>query len=820
MLFCSVALLDKPLDALTYRCIDGVGLGSIVQVPIRHQSLTGVVVGLSNEAPKIRGRIRAVLEVVESEPIISPPMLEMLKFMALYYGAFLGDCLRLAMPGGMMRAGRCFFRPTEAFLELTPEMVSDLGVEASTLAALKLALSEQSEGLTAKQLRQLGTFNQAALDGFLDRHLLEAHWELDRARRQESTHTHYVSLDVETPRKLGSKQAQILEHIRGAGPAGVVHESLVATFGSCTPVLKRLEELGLLRSSTSMSEKSSFDDIVPLAKEVVLSDEQELAIASICAQRGYGGFLLHGVTGSGKTEVYIGAMRAARERGLGCLLILPEIALTPQFCAIFQGHFGKDVAVLHSGLSEIERYDTWMRLRTGRLKIAIGARSALFAPIQKLGLIVVDEEHDTSFKQDSQPRYNARDMALVLGMKADCPVVLGSATPSLESYYRVKEGKLKRLMLTRRPLERPMPDLEIVDMRQRDELELPQDCSESEAQLLKLRAQLVSPELEGALREVLERGEQAIIFLNRRGHATFVQCQYCGHVLYCPNCDVSLTYHRFAKTMRCHYCDFSQSASSLCPKCQRPDLAFLGYGTERLVELFQKLLGPNARIDRLDRDRASSKGIRDILDAFKAGDIDVLIGTQMLAKGHDIHNVTLVGIISADMSLNMPDFRASERSFQLLTQVSGRAGRGTRPGRVIIQAMRPEHPVLDCVRERDYERFAIEDLKLRQVLNYPPFVSLAMIRVEAEDPIEAENAAIYIAKIAHKSMLQGGEILGPAPAPIPILCGKMRIQLFLKHPKRAAIHYCCHKILQASQALRKQHPKIKIILDVDPFNMM
>jgi len=802
-MYCSVILLDKPLEALTYRVCEGVGLGSIVQAPIRNTSWTGIVVDISAAAPEYRGRIRPLIEVIESAPIMAPAMIKMLTFMADYYGVSLGLCLKLAMPGGLMRAGRCHY---------------GAGTEHCDEAAGVLAVIEENGGTaTGDVLTKRCRVSAVQLQHWVEQNVLTANWILEKARRQESTETTYAPTG-EGKGRLGSKQQKILDFVL-AQPPPVRQSTIYAALGGCGPILERLVTLGYLSASTVTRDKTSFDDIVPCHREVTLTDEQTTAVSAITQAKGYTGFLLHGVTGSGKTEVYLEAMAAVRAQGLGCILMLPEIALTPQFCAIFRGRFGDDVAVLHSGLSEIERYDTWNRLRTGRLNIAIGARSALFAPVQNLGLIVVDEEHDGSFKQDETPRYHARDMALVLGQKSECPVILGSATPSMESFTRANEGRLRLLTLTRRPLARCMPDIEIVDMRGQPLPTLPDDLTQDERTLSEVRHRFLSPRLEGALRDTLARREQAIVFLNRRGYATFLQCRYCGYAFYCPNCDVSLTYHRYVNTLQCHYCDYSQTPETLCPKCQRPDVDFSGLGTERMVEVLKHAL-PDARIDRLDKDRAWVKGIRAVLDDFKQGNIDILVGTQMVAKGHDIHNVTLVGIISADMSLNLPDFRAAERTFQLLTQVSGRAGRGDRPGTVIIQAMRPSHHVLQHVLERDFHAFAQEELNLRQTLQYPPFVAMAMVRFEGTNPIDVERCAHYIANTARRSQPPNGTVLGPAPAPIAMLCGKARYQLFLKHPSRAAMHQWLQNLKASTQNTLKTHAQIQVIFEIDPINML
>ncbi len=803
-MYCSVILMDRPLDPFTYEAIEGVDVGSVVQVPLKSQSVTGIVVEML-ENFEANFRVRKVLELVEAEPIMTKSMAKMIQFMSRYYACPLGMALKLAMPGGMMRAGQCHYR------------VGDVAAETDEQRRVIEALGELA--MTSTELLAAARVTLDVIDTMLASHMLSGEWKLIKARRAESVEVVYYPVEGASPsKKLGAKQQLVFDLVT-QNPDGIKHADVLKAIDGATPALGRLEELGLISTCEQTKDKSSFDDIEPIVKEVSLTDEQSLAIDAVVSTNGYAGFLLQGVTGSGKTEVYMGVMEAVRKRGQGCILMLPEIALTPQFCAVFRGRFGDDVAVLHSALSEIERYDTWNRIRTGRLNIVIGPRSALFAPVQNLGLIVVDEEHDGSFKQDETPRYQARDMALVLGRYAKCPVILGSATPSMESYTLACEGKLNRLLLTKRPLARPMPSVDVVDMRNRERPILPDDMPNDQKELILLKNRLISPTLEVALKETFERGEQAMVFLNRRGFSTFVQCKYCGQALYCPHCDVALTYHRYANLLRCHYCNYEQPLVQTCPKCRRPDIELTGFGTERIVEMLRDCV-PGARVDRLDRDRVTTKGIRTMLDNFKKGDIDILVGTQMIAKGHDIHNVTLVGIISADMSLNLPDFRASERTFQLLTQVSGRAGRGERPGRVIIQAMRPDHPVIRHVVTRDYDAFALEEFNIRKALGYPPFKSMIMMRFDGENPQEVEQYATFVALEARRVMPAESELLGPAPAPIAMLGNRVRYQLFLKNASRDLLHRWLAWLEIKLADFKERNSHIHWVIDVDPQNML
>lgn len=837
-MYCSVIIFSRPLDPLSYELKFNAKVGTVVQVPLGRSSCTGIITSVSEQRPAYDGKLRHVLEIVDPKPFITPPLMKTLVFMSSYYQCPLGFCLKLALPGGMMRSGRCLY-----FAGLLPENLEEENNESlegkqtrgknyelfSDESAVHESLIERifthletcGTGLTETELCKRFKVSSKQFSAWVECGALVPQWSLDQARQKETMEAVYEVVETaQVPSRLGKKQQAIYDWMNDTGGA-VRHSQVLEKFGSCSPVLNRLKALGLIAERMTTRDKTSFDDIVPSYHEVERTDEQNEAIQKAASHEGFGSFLLFGVTGSGKTEVYLGVMEAVRARGKGCIFVLPEIALTPQFCSVFRGKFGNDVAVLHSGLSEHERFDTWSRIRSGRTGIAIGPRSALFAPVQNLGLIVIDEEHDGSFKQEETPRYHARDMALYLGQQSQCPVILGSATPSIESYSRALQGKMTLLTLTHRPQARPMPDIQIIDMRSRPRAEISEEMDEAEKTRLEIRNRLISNELLQALKETLERGEQAMIFLNRRGFSTFIQCDYCGHVLYCPNCDVALTYYKYSNNLHCHYCDYVDHSNGICPKCGRDELNFTGYGTERLVEVLGMEL-PSARIDRLDRDRASTRGIQNVLNAFRTGELDILVGTQMIAKGHDIHNVTLVGIVNADMSLHMPDFRASERTYQLLTQVSGRAGRGDRPGRVILQTLKPEHPAIHGIIERDYTVFAAQELEIRRALSNPPFSYMVMFRFEGDNYTDTERYAVHIASSARGLLrdLSQGRVLGPAPAPIPMLCGKARYQLFLRHLNRQDLHRWLREILFRTRELREKAQHVKMIVDVDPYDML
>jgi primosomal protein N' (replication factor Y) len=546
-------------------------------------------------------------------------------------------------------------------------------------------------------------------------------------------------------------------------------------------------------------------EAVPPHPAPTLTAEQGQAVAAITAGLAvdaFSAFLLHGVTGSGKTEVYLRVIAEARRGGRGAIVLVPEISLTPQLAARFRARFGDDVAVLHSGLADGERFDAWQRLREGRVGIALGARSAVFAPVARLGVVVVDEEHDASFKQEEGVRYHGRDLALVRAQQARAVCVLGSATPSLETYHNAAEGgRMGRLVLASRATARPLPCVEVIDLRKHKAD----------------REGLLSAPLALALEETVRAGEQAILFLNRRGFATFLLCRACGHALRCDDCSVALTLHRGRGALVCHYCGRATRRPETCPACRATALADLGAGTER-VEAALRERFPEARVGRLDRDTSGGKGLARILGAMAAREIDILVGTQMVTKGHDFPGVTLVGVVLADTGLNWPDFRAAERGFQLLTQVAGRAGRGEQPGRVIIQTYNPDHPAVACAKDHDYLRFVAGELGAREELGYPPFGRLVAVRLEGVDEAAVREVAESLADAARAWMGRTGQSIvlkGPAPAPIARIRGRTRWQLLLKGERQAVRALGWH-LLRAVRPTRD----VRVHVDVDPMSAL
>jgi primosomal protein N' (replication factor Y) (superfamily II helicase) len=603
--------------------------------------------------------------------------------------------------------------------------------------------------------------------------------------------------------KLGARQQEAVTILRAA-PDGI-DTSQLADRGIASATINRLTSLGLVTLSRRTVDRDPFvQATTPTSRmAVVLTDEQRAAFDRLSGLASDGGFrtvLLHGVTGSGKTELYLRLAEAVRQMGRGVLMLVPEIALTPAVAAVFRCTFGDRVAIQHSGLSDGERHDQWHRIRRGEVDVVVGTRSAVFAPVRSLGLIVVDEEHDGSYKQEESPRYHGRDVAVVRGSQAGALVVLGSATPAMESFHNAQSGRYELVTLKRRVLERPMAAVRIVDMREEYAAAGPDV--------------ILSSALCDAMASRLEQREQSIVLLNRRGFATNVFCRQCAATLECPNCSVSLTVHKAAKRARCHYCNYSMSLPKACLNCAGPYLEQLGFGTERVEsEIREKF--PGVRVSRVDRDTIRKKGaIAALLARFAAGDIDVLVGTQMIAKGHDFPRVTLVGVISADVGLGLADFRAAERTFQLLTQVAGRAGRGEIQGEAIVQTLYPKHYSIRHACRQDYNAFYQDEITFRRGMKYPPAVALINAVIKAR----TREGAIADAGELVNALRIGGEpyrVLGPAPAPLSRLKGEYRAQLFIKGTNRPAMREALQSVLSTRPEIRR-----RTIVDVDQMSVL
>ncbi|SDZ80565.1 replication restart DNA helicase PriA [Desulfuromusa kysingii] len=612
----------------------------------------------------------------------------------------------------------------------------------------------------------------------------------------------YQPLDPEIKLR-GKTQQELLTFIIQEKSVGLTR--IREQFSAPHAALKRLVEVGALQCDERELCRDPFRlDKLPVDQCITLNSAQSEAVDRITSaidDNCFSGFLLHGVTGSGKTEVYLHSVDQCLAAGRQALVLVPEISLTPQLVSRFRARFelkGIRIAVLHSGLSSGERYDAWREIMRNQIQIVIGARSAVFAPLQNLGLIVVDEEHESSYKQAEGFRYNARDLALVRGQQQHCPVLLGSATPSFASYYRSEQGALTRLTLDKRVHAGDLPKVEIIDLKE-------QVCDGE-----------LSNVLIEAIQQALEQQEQVLLLLNRRGFAPFLLCADCGETFCCPNCEITLTYHQQKRELRCHYCDYVDVVPESCHKCQGLNIEPQGAGTEKLEEELEKLF-PSARIKRMDRDTTSRKGAhQNIMTEMMARKIDILVGTQMIAKGHDFPGVSLVGVLAADSTLNIPDFRSGERSFSLFTQVAGRAGRASGGGKVYIQSYNPEHYALTCAAEQDYHQFYLQELPFRQELGYPPCGHLVNLVFSGNNNHQVQAAAKQFSSFLFR-VAGSVEILGPSPCPLARLRGKSRYQILLKAAARPDLRRLLNRLDEQIAQLPRQ---VTLHIDVDPIDML
>ena len=810
--------LDVPLfTALTYRVpprlADHLSVGHLVQVPFRNRSKTGLLTALKSELddPALEPKLKEVVDVLDPEPLLSTTDVRFLRFIADYYFVPLGEVVKIAIPSAVRLEGMKHYRLADERgdrKKLEDDLHPVLDVLSTDRETPIKELREKFSDLTYLRLSELEK------KGFVD--------VVFREKKRVKPKTEIFYRLLRTPdegERIGSSQKVLIEYLTGRSEP-VARTDMRQLASSAYSSLRALEKRGIVASH----EEEIYRD--PFAEEKIkeplnfeLTEEQKAAVEAIAQARRAGrfeGFVLHGVTGSGKTEVYVRAIRQTIADGRRGLVLLPEIALTPQFVAVFRGHFGDRIAVLHSGLTAAEKFDQWRRIKRNEVDIVIGARSAIFAPIRDLGIIIVDEEHDTSFKQERGPRYNARDMALVRAKLEGAQVVLGSATPVLESFHNARGERLTYLGMPERVADRPLPEVDIIDMRQGNDT-------------VTDRSEVLSRPLLKAIDETLHNEKQAILFLNRRGYSPCVLCDSCGHLFQCPNCDVSLTYHRRMEALRCHHCDFSLRMPEKCPECEHDGIGRKGTGTEKL-EAHLKELYPRARVARLDRDTSKGRGLRRLLGKFRNREIDLLVGTQMVTKGHDFPHVTLVGVVLADMSLNFPDFRAAERTFQLLTQVAGRAGRADTPGRVYVQTYLPDHYSLLTARRHDYEAFARRELESRRAPTYPPFAHLIAIKFEgASEGATIQSARRYAtsARRLFRHVDEFGQaitMLGPAMAPIARIKNRSRWQLLLKARNRSLLRRFVARMLDGAGHFetpgKTNRRNVRVIIDVDPLSLL
>ena len=814
----------RGFETLTYSippALDGrIQPGHRVLAPLRSRKVTGVVTQLGERLST--GQLKPILEVLEPSPLFDRAHLQLMEFLASYYMVSIADAYRSVIPSVARVESRTAYR-----LATPPD---ELARAAFTRVERAIIETVAKRAATTRGLQKIGPPGEvrAAIARFIADGTLE--------RREAATGRHRDTADLiarlATGASLegvrGSKQRKVLDAIAKAGAAGMRVADLKAELGGASEALKSLARRGLIAIEAARAAAHSVG-----APEFDLTDEQQVALDAISPaieHRRYEAFLLWGVTASGKTEIYLNLAARVLAAGRNVLLLVPEIALADELVRSFRARFGSLVAIAHSAQSVSERWASWMAALGGRARVMIGPRSAIFAPIHDAGLIVVDEEHDPSYKNEEGIRYHARDLAVALAGFSKCPVVLGSATPSSESYANARRGRYRLLRLSRRVNDRAMASVEVVDMRREVAAALSGAASktgngagpdEPKPRAMEVRdAVPLSTALAAALRENLASGGQSMVFLNRRGFHNFLQCHICGNVIACPNCSVSMTFHMRDRSLRCHYCGNHAAAPDTCPECHGYGLQGQGFGTEKLAQALAEMM-PAARIERMDSDTSRLRGARArMLAELRAGEIDILVGTQMITKGFDFPGVTLAAVVNADLALNMPDFRSAERTFQLLTQVAGRAGRGERAGRVIIQTHAPNHYSIRAAKDQDYARFMRRELQLRRDLMYPPFARLAMVRIEGAEPRPVRRVAEQVAKsLTRGSTPDAVRVLGPAPAPIERIKQRYRWQVMVKSrelkPMRAAL-----AAMRAEVGPSAEREGIYLAIDIDPVRML
>ena len=812
--FCDV-VLPVPLDmAFTYHVPAEAApvVGGRVLVPFRQRRMTGIVVGLHDRKPPIT--TKDVLSVVDSTSVFDQNLLRLGRWIADYYLAPLGEVFRSMLPLGAEFTRRIGYGITErgqmalhlagvsgssARSRRSPEAES---TEFRVLDYLA-AHSEEPALVREETLRSSTHVSRAILNGMVRKKWLNRE---DASGPQEAARTIRIAVLKSAEGKLNDNQRVLIETLAASGgrvPIEKLH-SLDVPRSTLTTLVRRglvdiLQESANFSVSRTKPRPSPFDFDFNPAQRAALTRLKETVDA-----RKFLGILLHGVTGSGKTAVYLAGMRAVLEAGRSAILLVPEIGLTPAVAADLHQIFGDEVAILHSALTNRERAEQWHRIKRGDARVVVGTRSAVFAPVSDLALIIVDEEHDASYKQEETPRYHARDVAVMRANMNAAVVVLGSATPSLESYFNAKKGKYSLIELPDRVERRQLPEVEIVDMR----LEFQETG----------REQAVSRKLAGEIKDRLDRKEQVMILLNRRGYSPVALCRSCGKKLGCVNCAIALTHHKREHNMACHYCGYTAPVPKACAHCGSEYVYFLGTGSEKLEDLLHGIF-PQARIARLDRDTVrGQEDFEHTLNALNEGELDLLVGTQMIAKGHDIHGVTLVGVVGADVALGLPDFRAAERTFQLLTQVAGRAGRGQSPGKVILQTYFQDHYAVQYAARHDFIGFYEKELRFRSWMHYPPYSALANVLIRSAKLDEALQWSGLLGKWFDATRHQGVRVLGPAAAPILRLKRDYRYHFVLKSPSRGKLNSTLRAML--AYAAQQKIPRTQLIVDVDALWLM
>lgn len=750
--------VDRPFDyQVPVEWISVIELGSRVKVPFGPRNVLGFVVGLKKETDVPLNKLKAINQILDMEPVLTEEMLRMAKWLKNDTICYEIDALQVMLPSALRAK-------YEKMIKLQQGQQLPLEVQAIFGKRQRANFKEFERAGLLPLLKQLVAENIVAIENVVKQqgNVKEIRMVQITADQQLIERALEQSTRAAKQRLLLQWMCQHLGEI--FTPQQICDEAKVSI-----SVLEAVIDKGAAQFIQEEVFRDPFTKEVSRTHALQLTSEQQVALQAITTamdQQIAQTFLLHGVTGSGKTEVYLQAIQKVLEEGKEAIMLVPEISLTPQMTERFRSRFGEMVAVMHSGLSVGEKYDEWRKIQQGKVKVVVGARSAIFAPFTNIGLIILDEEHESTYKQEDSPRYHARDVAIWRSEFYNCPIILGSATPALESFARAKKGVYKLLSLKHRALHQALPTVFIADMRE---------------ELRQGNRSMFSQSLIEAIRLRLEKKEQMVLFLNRRGYSSFVLCRDCGTVVQCPNCDISLTYHRTTEKLKCHYCGYEEHVPQICPQCQSDHIRYFGTGTQKVEEELYKLF-PEARVLRMDVDTTKHKGAHEeILETFGAGHADILLGTQMIAKGLDFPNITLVGVLSADTSLHLPDYRAAERTFQLLTQVSGRAGRHDKLGEVIIQTYTPEHYAIELAKTQEYEPFYEREMFLRRRSNYPPYYFVALIQLSHEDVMMAAEYAGRVADWLRGNLSNQVAIIGPTTASIARLQNRYRYQCLIKY---------------------------------------
>ncbi|WP_404452543.1 primosomal protein N' [Virgibacillus necropolis] len=769
--------------------------GMRVIVPFGPRKIMGFVIELTTTST--HNKLKEVIDVLDLTPVLTEELLKLGQWLAentvsLYitaYQVMLPQVLKSQYKKELVRMTDEELEPTMESLFAGRDVVPYTEFSQSTIRYPQLLKAINNGDVSVDYLvkSKITKKTETMIKPGIDAHLLEEAYN-----------------DMSTKAK---KQRELLAYFIQY-PEAINKKQLMSKIDTSSSTIKSLLDKKLLVSTKVEVYRNPFDDsAIVRTAPLTLTVQQDQAITPIkqtIADNTHDVFLLHGVTGSGKTEIYLQAIKDVIDKGQEAIVLVPEISLTPQMVHRFKGRFGSDVAVMHSALSSGEKYDEWRKIYRKEVKVVVGARSAIFAPFENLGIIIIDEEHETSYKQEDQPRYHARDVAIERGKKHQCPVILGSATPTLETYARAKKGVYKLATLSKRTNEKDMPEVKIVDMRN---------------ELHQGNRTMFSRKLKEKIETCIEKKEQVVLLLNRRGYSTFVMCRDCGHVKECPHCDIALTYHKNLNQLKCHYCSYEEPMPTICPECSSDLIRYFGTGTQRVEEALTQLI-PEARIVRMDVDTTRRKGAHEkLLSQFGNGEADILLGTQMIAKGLDFENVTLVGVLTADSMLHLPDFRSSEKTFQLLTQVSGRAGRHELPGEVIVQTYTPDHYSIELASQYNFNDFYLKEMAMRKTFHYPPYVFLALITISHPNQVKVVQTTQKIVQSLFDSVKEETIILGPTPSPMARIKDRYRYQCMVKYKNEPNLRNIIRNSINQFEAdIRKDD--LLISVDMQPYQMM